>query len=69
MIHDFAYEGVPRKVYGESGACFIPVCPTCGRFVKADETVWINEAKGPRGPNATCKRCGRIDMPFEGYIP
>lgn len=66
-IPTFEYEGVKRVSYG--GWCFIPVCPKCGRFVKADETVMINEDHGPfPGWNATCKKCGRVEMPCEGYI-
>jgi ssDNA-binding Zn-finger/Zn-ribbon topoisomerase 1 len=64
----YEYEGVPRIVYGE-GATFIPVCPKCGRFVKADETIRFCEAKGiEEKPNATCSKDGRINMIFEGYI-
>ena len=57
-----------RKVYGE-GATFVPVCPSCGRFVKADATVLINglgEIKNEA--NASCTKCGRVQMPFEGYV-
>ncbi len=72
MIAD--YEGLRRVIYGE-GATFIPVCPVCGRFVKADATVrftgdggWVEE------PNADCRGsmkrpgCGRVAMPFEGFF-
>ena len=49
---------------------FIPACPACGRFVKADPTiglriVGISEAGPsiePREPNATCQRDGRVAM-------
>ena len=61
------YEGTRRVFYGEDNACFLPVCPTCGRYVKADDEININ-GNGPVGPNATCKKCGRVEMPFEGYI-
>ena len=61
------YENVRRLVYGED-AVFVPVCETCGRFVKADETVLIGEESGLHpGPNATCKKCGRTRMLFEGF--
>ena len=68
---DYHYENVRRVVYGgDLGITFIPVCEKCGRFVKADGTVrtkgwndeWVKE------PNATCSKCGRVEMIFEGYI-
>lgn len=61
------YEGVQRLRYGDS-AYFVPVCEKCGRFIKADATIAFNglgELK--EGPNATCKKCGRVEMLFEGY--
>ena len=69
-MFDFEYENTRRIVFGE-GATFIPVCEKCGRFVKADETISFTDAgEGPPAekPNATCSKCGRIEMPFEGYI-
>jgi len=68
---DGTYEGVRRIVYGEeeyAGATFVPVCTTCGRFVKADETVRVGEAGLASEPNATCRRCGRVEMLFEGFV-
>ena len=65
---DGNYEGLGRIVYGD-GATFIPVCPECGRFCKADKEVLVNgmgEMKDQ--PNGTCKKHGRIKMPFEGWI-
>lgn len=64
----FEYEDFRRQNY-EGGMVFVPVCPTCGRFVKADDQVFINGLGEyvPR-PNADCKRCGRIEMPFEGFV-
>ena len=53
--------------YGEDKACFIPKCPICNRHVKADEEVLINGIGEVKNPNATCKKCGRVNMPFEGY--
>jgi hypothetical protein len=57
-----------RVVY--DGAYFVPVCPTCGRFVKADETVTFNGLGElvPDRPNATCGKCGPIEMLFEGFL-
>ena len=62
------YEGVRRLVYGE-GATFVPVCETCGRFVKADATILFNGLGEltPDKPNATCSKCGRIELLFEGF--
>jgi len=64
------FEGeYPCIQYGDEGATFARVCPKCGRFVKPDETVRF-QYEGPpeEKPNATCKKCGRVNMPFEGYI-
>lgn len=54
------------------GATFIRRCNICCRFVKVDETLSFKVHK-PSGslcpePNATCSRCGRTTMIFEGYI-
>ena len=66
MSHE--YEGVRRVVFGE-GATFVPVCPKCGRFVRVHETATFKgESEQPFGDNATCKRCGPVAMPFEGYV-
>ena len=60
--------GTRRVGYGEGGACFIPRCH-CGRFVKADESVLVNETTGlVDRPNGTCKIHGRVKMIFEGFI-
>ncbi len=62
------YEQMRRIVYGD-GAMFVPVCQKCGRFVKADEFVYIHEWHGLKDqPNATCFKCGRVKMIFEGFI-
>lgn len=65
---DFEYEGVRRIVY-DGGATFVPVCEKCGRFVKADKTIEVSELSGlKKQPNATCKKCGRVEMLFEGFF-
>lgn len=69
---DYSYIGVHRLVYGEDdefgGASFIPRCMKCGRAVKADKKISFNgEGQPAKQPNATCSRCGRIEMIFEGY--
>jgi hypothetical protein len=59
------YENFRRISYGEDGATFIPVCSKCGRFVKADKEIYVNEITGLKpGPNATCSKCGRVEMIF-----
>ena len=62
------YPETRRVVYGEDRATFVPVCEKCGRFVKADPTVKIGEETIADEPNATCSKCGRTQMFFEGFI-
>ena len=72
-FYQYEYEGMRRISYGKEGdecegATFIPVCQNCGRFVKADATVTFTYDGPPADkPNATCKKCGRVQMYFEGY--
>ena len=69
MAGDCTYEGVRRVCYGDDGATFVPVCVKCGRFVKADKTmVFQGPNRQPVEPNATCSRCGRTAMLWEGYM-
>ena len=63
----YEYENTRRVTYGE-GMTFVPVCEKCGRYVKADKTVYWSEAHGVKTPNATCARCGRTGMRFEGWM-
>lgn len=66
-LTDYSYENMKRIVF-EGGATFVPVCEKCGRFVKADESVEVNEITGLRDqPNADCRKCGRTKMLFEGF--
>lgn len=66
MTHE--YFDLRRVVYGD-GMTFVPVCPHCGRFVKADPEVMVNGLEELRDqPNATCSKDGRIKMPFEGWV-
>ena len=68
-IPEYTYENTRRISYGDTGASFIPVCPTCGKYVKADETMLGNDMGAVKlESNATCTKCGRVLMPFEGYI-
>lgn len=63
----YAYEGLRRVVYGGE-ATFLPICPKCGGFVKADEGIAVYFEGSPKpGPNATCKKDGRVEMLFKGY--
>lgn len=50
---------------------FARVCPVCGRFVKAHETLRYRESIDgiyDFKPNATCKRHGEVTMPFMGDL-
>jgi len=65
------YENARRVNYeGSDGETlsFVPVCPHCGRFVKADKTVRTGDGGLFPEPNATCSKCGRVEMPFEGFV-
>jgi len=65
----YEYENMRRVVYGEDKATFVPVCEKCSRFVKPDKSVLISEGAGlSKEPNATCKKCGRTHMLFEGFM-
>ena len=61
----------PSVCYGPidgGDAVFTRICPTCGRFVKADdEMMFRNDGEFNHEPNATCSRCGRVEMEFEGW--
>lgn len=64
----YEYENLRRVCYN-SGAQFVPVCPNCGRFVKADDTICLDINDDLKDlNNATCKKCGRVKMPFEGFF-
>ena len=66
-LMDNAYEGTRRIPFGEY-ARFVPVCVKCGRLVKADATIRFTYDGPPVDQaNATCKKCGRTQMLFEGY--
>lgn len=66
-MSDNEYEGV-RRVQYDGGATFVPVCVKCRRFVKADKTVQANDSGLKSQPNATCKKCGRVEMLFDGFF-
>lgn len=60
------YELVRRISYGD--AVFVPVCFQCARFVKPDKTIQVGDGGLKPGPNATCSKCGRTEMLFEGFF-
>lgn len=70
-----SYSAETRRVCYDCGdefglAVFVPVCETCGRFVKADDTLDFKVKPFDDyeiGFNATCSKCGRIKMLFEGF--
>ena len=64
MTHE--YESVRRVAYGDWS--FVPVCDQCGRFVKADKRLELVGELPTDKPNATCKRCGRVQMLCEGCV-
>lgn len=68
----YEYMNLRRVSYGDTSEgwwVFVPVCPKCGKFVKADKSIRVN-GLGLRAeePNATCKKCGRVEMPCEGCL-
>lgn len=78
---DSAYESMRRVTYdcGDSigVATFVPVCETCGRFVKSHDTLSVSDyglsvrCLGDKWwipPNAECSRCGPTHMLFEGFM-
>ena len=61
----------PIAIYSNSyfgDYAYIRICPICQRFVKADPTSFIPEILRDE-PNATCKRCGRVQMEFYDWLP
>lgn len=67
------YENTPIVVYsGDPNDCspyFYRVCPKCGRFVRADDKIIMSPVSPVEDdrPNATCNKCGRVQMPFGGW--
>lgn len=58
-----------RRVVYENGMTFVPVCERCGRFVVSDFAIPCSYANDLLDePNATCSKCGRTKMLFEGFI-
>ena len=56
-----------HSLYGDFS--FRVICPNCGEPVKADDSIDIGtDGNFINQPNATCVKCGRIEMPFDGTI-
>ena len=68
MFADYEYANTRRVTYGKDGATFVPVCEKCGRYVRADKEIMMSPDGNIAGENATCKKCGRIQMLFEGFM-
>ena len=64
---EHAYENT-RRVSFRNGAMFVPRCNKCGRIVKAYKSVRFDGNGQPKGNNAMCKKCGRTQMIWEGYL-
>lgn len=74
MIEVEVDENTPMQLYGfddnESELAFVRLCPNCGRFVKPDDHVMVNGLdEVSKEPNATCSKCGRVTMIFDGWWP
>jgi len=67
-VYEYEYPNVRRATY-TGGACFVPVCIKCCRFVVEDNVIYTNyDGELADQPNATCSRCGRTKMLFEGFF-
>lgn len=55
---------------GEGGTMlFFRSCPACRRFVKRDTSVAVGGlGEHMSQPNATCSRCGWVEMDFQGFF-
>jgi hypothetical protein len=48
---------------------FHAICPKCGKPVKVDDSISIlSNGDYIKQPNATCFKCGRVEMPFDGEL-
>lgn len=59
----------PYQTY-DGGALYVRRCPSCGRIVNADESILINglDEVVDEGSNAECRKCGRVQMDFLGWV-
>ena len=66
------YQNTRRVAYDcdiNGTAVFVPHHENCGLFVKADATIAVGDDTGLKEqPNATCKKHGRVEMLFEGFL-
>lgn len=74
MIEVDVDANTPMQFYGDSDGfdvlAFIRLCPNCGKFIKADDSVLVNGLEEvSKDPNATCSKCGRVTMIFDGWWP
>jgi len=73
MIEVELDENTPMQFYDGNSVevlAFIRLCPNCARFVKPDDTVKINGlGEVSKEQNATCSKCGRVTMIFDGWWP
>ena len=49
-------------------ASFVRVCVHCGRFVAPLWPMSVQSTQDSVTPNATCARCGAVQMLFEGFL-
>ncbi|MBA7658594.1 hypothetical protein ES703_66553 [subsurface metagenome] len=73
MIEVELSEKTPMQFYegdSQESLAFVRLCPNCARFVKPDDHVLINGLdQVSEQPNATCSKCGRVTMIFDGWWP
>lgn len=69
MVENFGsrLDKLRHMAYGNLS--FHAICQLCGEPVETDISIDI-DAKGNfiKKPNATCHKCGRVEMPFDGTI-
>ena len=65
----YDYQDAPQLWLSyECGATFIRVCETCGRIVRANDTINVNASGLKDEPNAVCSTCGPTKMLFQGFV-
>lgn len=60
------FEKLRHRRYGQLS--FHAICPKCGEPVQADNSIDCIEGGYVKQPNATCLKCGRVEMPFDGVV-
>ena len=68
MTEDFVtmLDKLRHRHYGNLS--FHAVCPNCLEPVETDDSIDIGKDGYIKQPNATCSKCGRVEMPFDGII-